>query len=207
MVEKNFFYCVISKSCFQHSSPEFQTFLANFAAFFTGDFNAHSEFWWPDGDTTPEGTELEELFTRLSLSPVISEPTNFEPHKNPSCIDLIITDQPNLILDSGTRPSLDSLCHHQIIYGKINFRIPPPPPFERKIWHFNRANTAAIKKSMISFPWVHHFRLNPDPNWQVKTFTDILINIMSTFIPNEIKKCSPRDPPWITSHLKTLLNK
>ena len=204
-----------------HSSPEFQTFLANFEnlyskikdekpleTFFTGDFNAHSEFWWPDGDTTPEGTELEELFTRLSLSQVISEPTNFEPHKNPSCIDLIITDQPNLILDSGTRPSLDSFCHHQIIYGKINFRIPPPPPpFERKIWHFNRANTAAIKKSMISFPWVQHFRLNPDPNWQVKTFTDIFLNIMSTFIPNEIKRCSPRDPPWITSHLKTLLNK
>ena len=60
---------------------------------------------------------------------------------------------------------------------------------------------------MISFPWVQHFRLNPDPNWQVKTFTDIFLNIMSTFIPNEIKKCSPRDPPWITSHLKTLLNK
>ena len=177
------------------------------ATFFTGDFNAHSEFWWPDGDTTPEGTELEELFTRLSLSQVISEPTNFEPHKNPSCIDLIITDQLNLILDSGTRPSLDSFCHHQIIYGKINFRIPPPPPFERKIWHFNRANTAAIKKSMISFPWVQHFRLNPDPNWQVKTFTGIFLNIMSTFIPNEIKKCSPRDPPWITSQLKSLLNK
>ena len=177
------------------------------ATFFTGDFNAHSEFWWPDGDTTPEGTELEELFTRLSLSQVISEPTNFEPHKNPSCIDLIITDQPNLILDSGTRPSLDSFCHHQIIYGKINFRIPPPPPFERKIWHYNRANTAAIKKSMISFPWVQHFRLNPDPNWQVKTFTDIFLNIMSNFIPNEIKKCSPRDPPWITSQLKSLLNK
>ena len=30
---------------------------------------------------------------------------------------------------------------------------------------------------------------------------------MSTFIPNEIKKCSPRDPPWITNCLKTLLNK
>ena len=92
----------------------------------TGDFNAHSQLWWPDGDTTPEGTELEELFTSIGLFQLISEPTNFEPHKNPSCIDLIITDQPNLILDCGTRPSLDPYCHHQMIYGKINFRIPPP---------------------------------------------------------------------------------
>ena len=101
--------------------------------FFTGDFNGHSQFWWPDGDSTPEGREIDDLITALGLSQVISEPTNFEPNKRPSCIDLIITDQPNLIIDSGTRASLDPLCHHQIIYGKVNFRIPPPPPFERKI--------------------------------------------------------------------------
>ena len=178
-----------------------------FATFFTGDFNAHSQLWWPDGDTTPEGSALEDLFTLLGLSQLISEPTNFESHKNPSCIDLIITDQPNLILDSETRPSLDPYCHHQIIYGKINFRIPPPPPFERKIWHFKRANLAAIKMSMTSFPWLQHFSLNPDPNWQVKTFTDIFLNIMLNFIPNEIKLNSLRDTPWITKHLKTLLRK
>ena len=104
-----------------------------------------TEFWWPDGDTTPEGTEFEELFTLLSISQIISEPANFEPHKNQSCIDLTITDQPNLILDSGTRPSLDPFCHHQKVYVKINFRI-PPPPFERKIWHFNSANSALLKR-------------------------------------------------------------
>ena len=125
---------------FQHNTPEFQDFLLNFktlyskikaenpfAIFFTGDFNGHSQLWWPGGDTNPEGREIEDLFTSLNLTQIISEPTNFEPGKKPSCIDLIVTDQPNLILDSGTRASLDSNCHHQIIYGKINFRIPPPP--------------------------------------------------------------------------------
>ena len=71
--------------------------------FFTGDFNAHSQFWWPKGHTTNEGTNVKELFTNLGLSQVISEPTNFEPHKNPSCIDLLVTDQRNIILDSGTQ--------------------------------------------------------------------------------------------------------
>ena len=131
----------------------------HFATFFTGDYNAHSQFWWPDGDTTHECMEIENLLTSLDLSQLISEPTNFEPNKNPSCIDLIITDQPNLILSCGTRASLDSYCHHQIIYCKVNFRIPPPPPFRRKIWHFNRANLAAIKKSMTSFPWRQHLNI------------------------------------------------
>ena len=119
--------------------------------FFTGNFNAHSQFWWPAGHTTNEGTNIEELFTNLGLSQVISEPTNFEPHKNPSCIDLLVTDQPNIILDSRTRASLDSYCH-QIIYCKVNFKIPPPLPFERKIWHYIRADSTAIKRSMTNFP-------------------------------------------------------
>ena len=137
----------------------------------------------------------------LGLSQVISEPTNFEPHKNHSCIDLIVTDQPNIILESGTRASLDSYCHHQIIHCKVNFRI-PPLPFERKIWHFNRANSAAIKRCMISFPWRQHLHLNTDPNWQVKAFDIIFNKISVDFIPNETKRFVARDPPWITKSLK-----
>ena len=146
-----------------------------------------------------------EFFSQLGLSQLISEPTNFEPHKNPSCIDLVVTVQPNIILDCGTRASLDSYCHHQIVHCKVNFRIPPPLPFERKIWHFNRANSAAIKRSMTSFPWRQHLNVNTDPNWQVKTFTDTLLNIMSNFIPNETKRFLPRNPPWINKPLKRML--
>ena len=43
------------------------------------------------------------MFTSLGLSQVIAEPTNFDPGKKPSCIDHIVTDQPNIILDSGAR--------------------------------------------------------------------------------------------------------
>ena len=147
------------------------------------------------------------MLTSLNLSQILSEPTNFTPGKNPSCIDLIVTDQPNLILESGTRPSLDQKCHHQIIFSKINFKIPPPPPISRRIWHYNQANIECIKRSMENFPWSEQFRLNTDPNWQVKIFHETLLNIMSNFIPNEVKKYIPRDPPGINKPLKTLLKK
>ena len=218
---KKIFFTVIYRSpSFKYSSIEFNDFISNFkvlhtkiqaenpyASFYTGDFNGHSQFWWPDGCNTPEGKEIEEMFSLLNLAQVISEPTNFTPGKKPSCIDLIVTDQPNLILDSGTRPSLDSKCHHQITYCKVNFKIPPPPPIERKMWHYNRANSNAIKKSMVNFPWSQQLNLNTDPNWQVKTFHEIFLNIMMSFILNEIKKWVPRDPPWINKALKTLLKK
>ena len=135
-----------------------------------------------------KGRDIENLLSSLGLSQLISEPTNFEANKNPSCtIDLIITDQPNLALDSGTRASLDSFYHHQITYCKINFNLPPPPHFERTIWHYHRTNISLLKRSMSSFPWLQHLNINQDPNWKVKTFTKIILNIMSNFIPNEIK--------------------
>ena len=89
---KKIFFTILYRSpAFNHTSPEFRAFLSNFknlylkikaenplATFFTGDFNAHSQFWWSDGDTTTEGKEIDDLFTSLGLSQIISEPTNFE---------------------------------------------------------------------------------------------------------------------------------
>ena len=132
---------------------------------------------------------------RPGLSQVMSESTNFEPNKTPSYID-----QPNLILDSGTRDSLDPYCHLQIIYCEVNFRIHPPPSLDRKI---------LVERIQLPLNevWPVFHGINTDNNWQVKTFTDIFLNIMSNYIPNETKRFVPCDPPWITKPLKTMLNR
>ena len=52
--------------------------------------------------------------------------------------------------------------------------------------------------SMNNFPRVQHLSLKKDPNWQVKTFTDIFLNIFTYFVPNETKRFVPRDTPLIT---------
>ena len=43
-----------------------------------------------------------------------------------SCIDLIFTSQPNLVMDAGVRPSLHANCQHQIVYAKFNLKIQYP---------------------------------------------------------------------------------
>ena len=60
---------------------------------------------------------------------------------------------------------------------------------------------------MTSFPWFQHLNINHDPNCQVKTFTNFFLDFMSNFIPNEIKRIVPRDPPRITKPLKTMLDR
>ena len=34
-----------------------------------------------------------------------------------------------------------------------------------------------------------------------------IVNIINNFIPNEIKRTTTRDPPWITKSLKTMIKK
>ena len=175
--------------------------------FFTGDFNAQSQIWYPGGASTPEGNEIENLISSLGLYQLTNEPTNYEPNKNPMCIDLIITDQPNFVIDSGTRASPDIFCHHQIVYCKTNFNLPPPPPFEREVWYYHRANRDLLNRSMSNFPWEQHLNINRNPNWQAKELINIFLNIMSNYIPHEIKQILPRDSPWIIKPLKVMIKK
>ena len=94
--------------------------------------NAHSLSWWPNGDTNA-GLALDNLLTALDMSQLISEPTNFEDNKSPSCIDLIICDQPNVVMESGVCPSPDNFCKHEMTFCNLNRHIPPPPVYSRKI--------------------------------------------------------------------------
>ena len=45
------------------------------------------------------------------------------------------------------------------------------------------------------------------PTGKSKLLLTHFLNIMSSFVPNEIKRFVPRNPPWITKPLKTMLNR
>ena len=55
-----------------------------YASFFVGDFNAHRQNWWPDGDTNEEGLQIDNFISTLSLHKLIMETTNFVSNKTPS---------------------------------------------------------------------------------------------------------------------------
>ena len=69
-----------------------------------------------------EGSQIDSLTTCYGFRQLILEPTHILKNSS-SCIDLIFTDQPSLIIDSGTRPSLHPNCHHKIIHCKIDLKI------------------------------------------------------------------------------------
>ena len=70
-----------------------------------------------------------------------------------TCIDLIFTSQPNLIIESGVHPSLHPYWHHQIVYVKFNLLIHFPPPYSWEVWPYKDANTELIKRANEKFDW------------------------------------------------------
>ena len=105
------------------------------------------------------------------------------------------------------RPSLDPTVKHHITYCKLNFKIPPPPKFFRKIYHYGRAQSESIVRAMEAFPWATELNKLTNPTQQVCLLNKTILNIMENFIPNEGKVIRPRDPPWFTKDIRSRLKK
>ena len=169
-----------------------------------GDFNAKSSNSYTGDTTTFEGSKIEAITSQFGLKQIINEPAHIQ-GKSESCIDLLFSSQPNLVMSSGIHSSLHQNCHHQIIFAKFNLKVHYPPPYECELWHFKKANTDYIKRTINGFPWERSFA-NLDINDKVHLFNKTIRNILSTFIPHETITFDDRDPPWINNRVKHLIN-
>ena len=111
------------------------------------DFNVKSNLWFKGDKTSYEGSKIDAITSQFGLQQLINEPTHLVADSS-SCIDLIFTSQPNLVMESGVHSSLHPNCHHQITYAKFNLKIHYPPPYEREIWHYGKANVDHTRKAI-----------------------------------------------------------
>ena len=95
---------------------------------------------------------------------------------------------------------------HLILHGEINFSIPSPPPYKRKIWEYNRANYLHIMENLVKIDWENLF-LNENIDSMTKRFSDHFLKVMFQYIPNKIITCNDKDAPWITSEVKTAIKR
>ena len=82
----------------------------------------------------------------------------------------------NLVMESGVHSSLHQNCHYQIIYAKINLKMFYPPPSEREVWHYQRANVDLIQRAIKQFSSEKSFR-NLNINEMVFLFNKTIKNI------------------------------
>ena len=144
-----------------------------FLSVITGDFNSRCSSWWSNDINTTEGLKSFSLTSSNGFNQIIDEPTHIL-GKSTSCIDLIFTNQPNLSVNSGVHASLDPNFHHQIVHSRYNLNINYPPPYQRLIWDYKKADAKIIRKALDSVNWERLFDGN---NAQVMTLNETILNV------------------------------
>ena len=66
------------------------------------------------------------------------------------------------------------------IYIKIYY----PPPCERLVWDYSKADLANIRKSLSQFNW-HNALKDLNANKQVEYLSSCILNVFSNFVPNK----------------------
>ena len=158
--------------------------------------------WYHNDITAFEGCKTDIATSQFGLSQIIKEPRHILSN-SPSCIDLLFTSQPNLVMCSGVHPSLHPNCHHQIIFAKFNLTILYPHAYKRLVWRYQQANTDLIKRA-TELLVMEKSLSNLDVNKQVSVFNETIMNIFENFIPHETITCNDKDPPWMNKQIKTL---
>ena len=92
------------------------------------------------------------VMSNYGLHKLIQEPTHIL-NSFSSCIDLIFTSQPNLVLESGVYLSLHPSCHHQVVFAKIDLPILYLPHYEITVWFYEKANPELIRRAINEFDW------------------------------------------------------
>ena len=92
------------------------------------------------------------------------------------CIDLTFC--------SNKNTSIFDKCHHNIIYGKIDIRVPLPPKYFREVWDYSKADDQNIKKSIKDFNWGKTLE-SLSINSKVDLLNETLLNIFWNYIPNK----------------------
>ena len=117
------------------------------------------------------------------------------------CIDLIFCTNQNLISKYGVDASIFDKCHHNIIYGKSDIRVPLPPKYVREVWDYSKADVQNIKKSIKDFNWES---LSIDS--KVDLLNETFLYIFRNYILNKKIKYDYRQPSWMTNTIKRSLN-
>ena len=84
----------------------------------------------------------------------------------------------------------------------MNIRSPPPPPFSRRIWHYDRAQDHLIKRAISDYDWITELNFrSTNPNLQVEHLTEVLNNVLTNLIPHDGVTIKSKAPPWASKNI------
>lgn len=172
-----------------------------------GDFNDRCVLWDDNHSSSELGNKLYDLVTGNGLTQLIDSPTHLDNTGRPQhLLDLVMTDSPELILDSHILAPIDK-CHHCPTFCKLAVRLPKDKPYKRTVWDLKNIDIAGLSLALTSAPWNVAYDIYDDIDDIEHYWTSLFIDTAKQFIPMRIITVRPRNKPWITKTLNILIRK
>ena len=167
----------------------------------TGDFNDRCHTWHDNHDHSELGLQLYNLLNSHNLVQVIDKPTR---HSN--LLDLMITDSPAFVRDSGVWSPISS-SDHSVFCCDFSFKVSKCKTYKRKIWSYDRTDLPALQESLLNAPWHVGIATSDHIDDLYDYWHKLFVQCIESNIPNKTIIVRPRDKPWVTREIKRLITK
>ena len=168
-----------------------------------GDFNDRCLNWHDSHSQSELGTKLRDCVSGNLLFQIIEEPTHYAPNSN-SLLDLIITDSPGYILDSGVGVPIGD-PYHCYVFCRLSIKYNTDKKYERTFWKYSEANFLDLNEDLNTAPWDTMFIFD-DINDMTNYFTELFLDACRKHIPQKSVTINPKDKAWMTNEIKHKLH-
>ena len=154
-----FFHLSLQVTKFMMSWNVFDLFLSNInnrhltCSIVLGDFNAKCSKWCASDKNNTAGIKLDNITITSDYNQMTDKLTHYISESS-WCIALIFSSNVNLNKKLWCWAITYKICHHNIIYGTLNFNIPLFLPYFREICGYKNANTECIQKPIYIYFWL-----------------------------------------------------
>ena len=163
-----------------------------------GDFNDRCYTWSDDHRNSELGLELVNMVDSFHLTQMIIHST-----RNDSLLDLLITNCPFHLRDSGVAYPIEDLDHCPI-YGHLKFSYPRKANYSRTIYNCSNDHMLKLKDNLNNVPWNALLANRESIDELVETFTTTLKDEINEAIPNKTVLIRPNDKPGMTGQVRRL---
>ena len=165
-----------------------------------GDFNDRCSNWEGDHQNSELRLQLYDLVNAFNMVQLISDPT-YITTTSANILDLIITDSPGFVQESGVLPPL-GYSNHAMPYCKLNKYIPSSSPYSRDLWDLNKGDFTGLRLAIDDLNLHDLVHSNDDIDSISENWTELFLATAKDFFPFKKVTVYPRDKPWMTGETR-----
>jgi len=159
-----------------------------------GDFN--------EDLLNPNLRHLREVIVNSGCVQLVDKPTRITPSSE-TLLDPIITNNANLIQNWNVLDNL--LSDHCIITMTLTYKPNNDQSYQRLIWNYDDGDYDGLRQHLSLVRWDEMLGNEVDLETMCTNFISTINEATKNFIPTKIVTIRPRDKPWMTAEVRSLM--